>query len=313
MRDRRDRGSIATMSLAQILTRLGGVATRRQLISATSRRDFDRAVRSGAIVRDAHGRYALPSAQDAVRAAHALTGVVSHRSAALRKGWEVKTVPERPDVTVRRNRRIPASRRADVCLHRADLTPADLDPDGISTSVERTLIDCMRLLPFDEALAVADSALRHRSITKARLVELSDGIRGPGAPQARRVAREASGLAANPFESGLRAIGYGVPGLHLEPQVVIADREGRGRADLVDRELRLVVEAESHTLHSRRGALRRDCRRYTKLTLLGWRVLRFAWEDVMFHPDYVRECLEAAVALVDQRAGSGPTDVAAAA
>jgi very-short-patch-repair endonuclease len=98
----------------------------------------------------------------------------------------------------------------------------------------------------------------------------------------------------------------------LQPQVVIADREGRGRADLVDVQRRLVVEAESHTWHSRRGALRRDCRRYTKLTLLGWRVLRFAWEDVMFHPDYVRECLEAAVGLVDGRAGSASGEGAAA-
>jgi very-short-patch-repair endonuclease len=312
MRDRGTRGSITGMSIEQILTRLGGVATRRMLIQATSRREFDRARRTGAIVRDAQGRYALPATHDAVRAAHALAGVLSHRSAALRHGWEVKTVPACPDVTVRRNRTVPPERRAGICLHRADLTPADLAPDGISTSVVRTLVDCMRSYPFDEALAVADSALRHRSVTKGRLIELADAIRGPGAPQARRVAREASAEAANPFESALRGTGYGIPGLHLEPQVVIADRDGRGRADLVDRKLRLVVEAESHTWHSRRGALRRDCRRYTKLTLLGWRVLRFAWEDVMFHPDYVRECLEAAVGLVDRRAGSASSDDAAA-
>ena len=304
------RGSIDAMSLEQILTRLGGVATRRTLIRATSRREFDRAVRAGVIVRAAHGRYALPAAREAARAAHALTGVLSHRTAALHHGWEVKTVPERPDVAVRRNRTIAPERRAGVALHRADLDPADVD--GIATTIERTLVDCMRSLPFDEALAIADSALRHRSITKARLIELADGVQGTGAPQARRVAREASALAANPFESVLRAISLDVPGLDLRPQVVIADREGRGRADLVDTERRWVVEAESHTWHSRRGALRRDCRRYTKLVLLGWRVLRFAWEDVMFHPDYVRECLEAAAALADERAGSGPADDAAA-
>jgi hypothetical protein len=27
-------------------------------------------------------------------------------------------------------------------------------------------------------------------------------------------------------------------------------------------------------------------------------VLRFAWEDVMFHPEYVRECLVEAAALI---------------
>ena len=247
------------MNIEHVLSRLGGVAGRRDLVRATSRKEFDRAVRRGDIVRDAHGRYALPLAADGLRAASALSGVVSHRTAALHWGWEVKATPPLPDVTVRRNRAIAEERRAGVALHRANLTACDVD--GPATSRERTLVDCMRSLPFDEALAIADSALRHRSITKARLVELADSIKGPGAPQARRVAREASHLAANPFESVLRAIARDVPGLHLETQVVIADKEGRGRADLVDRERRLVVEAESHSWHSKRGALRRDCRR----------------------------------------------------
>ncbi len=177
---------------------------------------------------------------------------------------------------------------------------------GGVTSVDRTLADCLRSLPFDEALAVADSALRHRAVTRKRLVEIAAAVRGPGAPQARRVAREATPLAANPFESVARAISLEVTGLDLRPQVVVRDRSGRGRVDLLDRDRRLVVECESHSFHSRRGALRRDCRRYTKLVLLGWRVLRFAWEDVMFHPDHVRECLEAAVALVAHQ----PADLA---
>lgn len=313
MRDHADRGSIGSMSLEEILTRLGGVASRRTLIAAASRKEFDRAVRTGVIVREAHGRYALPGAQEGARAAHALTGVLSHRTAALRRGWEVKTVPELPDVTVRRNRTISPERRAGVALHRADLTAADLDDlDAIATSLERTLADCMRTLPFDEALAIADSALRHRSISRPRLIELADEIRGPGAPQARRVSREATHLAANPFESVLRAIALDVPGLDLRPQVVISDQTGSGRADLVDRERRWVVEAESHSWHSRRGALRRDCRRYTKLVLLGWRVLRFAWEDVMFEQDYVRDCLATAAGLAGRGAGSAATRATAA-
>ncbi|HSV39758.1 MAG TPA: hypothetical protein VLI04_13455, partial [Nocardioidaceae bacterium] len=40
-----------------------------------------------------------------------------------------------------------------------------------------------------------------------------------------------------------------------------------------------------------RGSLRNDCRRYTALAIRGWTVLRFAWEDVMLHPDYVRLAL----------------------
>ena len=34
----------------------------------------------------------------------------------------------------------------------------------------------------------------------------------------------------------------------------------------------------------------------------GWLVLRFAWEDVMFHPDYVQAVLVEMVALVAEQA-----------
>jgi very-short-patch-repair endonuclease len=290
------------MSIVQLLRALGGVARRKTLLRSCSRAELRAALAAGEIVRDARGRYAVPVAHAARRAANRLSGVVSHRTAALHWGWEVKTVPDRPDVTVRRKRHLADGQADGVELHWADLGPDAVD--GLVTTREQTLVDCMRSLPFDEALAIADSALRHRDITKVRLIELAGSIKGPGARQARRVAREATHLAANPFESVLRAIGLDVPGLHLVAQVVIADHEGRGRADLVDPARRLVVEAESHSFHSRRGDLRRDCRRYTKLVLLGWRVLRFAWEDVMFHPDYVRRCLAEAVRLTDEQAQS---------
>jgi very-short-patch-repair endonuclease len=311
MRRRPVAATIERMKVEELLRQLGGVATRRELLKRATRHDVDTAVRDGVIVKEAHGRYALPAANTARRAANRLTGVVSQRSAALLHGWEVKTVPEKPDVTVRRKRHLTPAQREEVTPHWADLTPDEIR-QGVTT-VERTLVDCMRSLPFDEALAIADSALRHRSISKHGLVELASGLRGRGAAQARRVAAEATHLAANPFESVARAIGLEVVGLDLKPQVVIRDRTGKGRADLVDRERRLVVECESHSWHSKRGALRRDCRRYTKLVLLGWRVLRFAWEDVMFHPDYVRECLETIVALIADEQENKASQGAAAA
>jgi very-short-patch-repair endonuclease len=77
--------------------------------------------------------------------------------------------------------------------------------------------------------------------------------------------------------------------------VVIEARGWRGRPDLVDERLGLVVEAESFEFHGQRRALRRDCERYTALVLLGWTVVRFAWEHVMFDPAYVSATLAQAV------------------
>lgn len=285
------------MALVEHLRRRGGLADRASLVALTGRAALDSAVRGGEVVRVGHGRYALAVADAAVRAAHALTGVVSHRSAALHWGWELKTVPERPDVTVPRGRKVPVSRRDGVTLHRADLAPGETI--GPFTSPRRTLVDCLRSLPFDEALAVADSALRRGSLDEAKLMEVAASVQGPGAATARRVAREASGRAANPFESALRAISLDVPGLRLAPQVTITALDFEVTPDLVDVARRVAVEADSFAWHGDRAALRTDTRRYNNLVTRGWLVLRFSWEDVMHDPVYVRCTLERLAALVN--------------
>jgi very-short-patch-repair endonuclease len=65
------------------------------------------------VVRIGPGRcaFALSHAE-----AQALGGVLSHLSAALHWGWEVKEPPDRPWVTVARSRNISASRRRGVHL-----------------------------------------------------------------------------------------------------------------------------------------------------------------------------------------------------
>ena len=163
------------------------------------------------------------------------------------------------------------------------------------------MIDCAKDCAFDEALTVADSALRHGNVTAGQLLKLADEVPSTGRRQCLRVAHAASGLAANPFESVLRAISLDVPGLELRPQVVIEEDGWAGRPDLVDVEHRVVVEADSFEFHGRRAALVRDCERYNALALRGWLVLRFSWEHVMHDPTYVRECFEAAAQSRPQR------------
>lgn len=285
------------MQVVECLNQLGGIASRAQLVRITSRKEVDRALRDGQVVVVGRGRYAVSAVDDAVRQAHALNGVLSHTSAALQHGWEVMSVPERPHVTVPRKRKVSTERRRGVELHRGDLTTDDID--GIATSREFTLTQCLRALPFREALAVADSAARHGEEALLRRVAIT--ARGPGSPQIRRVIDAARSEAANPFESALRGIALDVPGLDVEPQVLIRAETGWTRPDIVDRERRIVLEADSFEWHGHRKALRRDARRYNLLVVDGWIVLRFAWEDVMFDPEYVRRVLVAVVALVDGR------------
>jgi len=284
--------------VAGVIEELGGIATRKALLQHADRVDVDRALAAGEIVAAARGRYALPVTDEAVRLAHAMSGVLSLTSAALHHGWEVKTSPDKPHILVPTKRKVSPDLRSAVHLHRGDLLAEEIS--GIATSREVTLQQCMRSLPFDEALSVADSALRHGE-PPATLRRIAVTARGPGARQVRRVADAADGDAANPFESTLRAVSRDVPGLHVQAQRLVVTRRFTARPDLVDVDLGVILEADSFEWHGDRAALRRDAKRYNLLVIDGWIVLRFAWEDVMFEQDYVRDVLVAAVAFVHRR------------
>lgn len=292
--------------MVELMGELGGVARRSALLRVVTRSDLERGLEAGHILRDARGLYALPGGDEAIRTAARLGGVLSLTSAALHHGWAVKTVPDRPHVTVSRGRKV-AERIAHV--HWAELEPGQVD--GWATSAEVTLENCLRRLPFDEALVVADSALRE-GLGASVLERIADRARGPGSPQIRRVAVQATPLAANPFESVLRAISLDVPGLVMQPQVRITDGDFAVRPDLVDERLRIVGEADSFGWHGNRAALASDTRRYNMLVIAGWIVLRFCYEDVMFHPEDVRRVLVAAVALAEmlRQVGTGARDAA---
>ncbi|WP_107765817.1 DUF559 domain-containing protein [Nocardioides terrigena] len=285
------------MDVVEVVRRRGGLATRADLVRACSRAEVDRALRTGALVPVSHGRYALAEIADAPRRAHAVNGVLSLTSAALHHGWEVLRTPEQPHVLLPRKRRISPERRQGIVVHRGDLSPDDRA--GIATSKLLTLVQCLRQLPHDEALAVADSALRAGD--GALLRRVVEEVRGPGSDQVRAVAGAARREATNPFESGLRSIALSVPHLAVQPQVVISSAHVWARPDLVDARLRVVVEAESYEWHGDRAGFRKDVRRYTLLTADGWTVLRFTWEDVMFRPEWVRRVIARTVGLVDTR------------
>lgn len=291
------RGMVGAMShtVDEVLAELGGVARRTALLRVVGRRELDVAVESGLVLRDGRGVYSLPGADEAERLAAVLGGVLSHTSAALAHGWGVKVVPDRPHVTVSRGRHLGA-RALLAHVHRGELDRSEIV--GGVTSQARTLADCLRTLPFDEALAVADSALRESGCHQL-LQHVADTARGPGSPRIRRVAEAADGRAANPFESCLRAVCDDVPGLSVQPQFTIRHGSFAGCADLVDERLRVACEADSFEWHGGRAALCADARRYNQMVIGGWLVLRFTYEDVMFHQDEVRAVLVEVVALAE--------------
>ena len=291
------------MTVALTLTRMGGCGRGKALQRHHSDRAIAKAVRKGDISKVGRGRYALPATTEHRRVAHALTGAASHLSAALHHRWEVKTVPERPHVTVSRTRRLRSGQREGIDPHWADLSAAELKA-GV-TSPLRTVLDCARSLPFDEALAVADSALRSGKVEEAELRDAARLVRGRGAGDVRRVAEHADRRAANPFESVLRALCI-QEGLVLTPQLQISDPGLYAVVDLGSEELRLVIEAEGYATHGTRKGLRRDCKRHSLLAVWGWTSLRFAYEDVMFEQDWARWVLKSWLVTRHGRTPSSP-------
>ena len=283
------------MHPAAVARELGGLATKAQLLVVCTERDVRRAVANGTLLRPARGRYAVPHAREAVRTAAMLSGTVTHLSAAQHHGWEVARVPELPWVAVPRNRRV-----SDADRQLAHIVYSTAR--GVVTGPVRTVIDCARRLPFGEALAVADSALRHRHVDHDALLTAAMAVRGPGADRCRRVAREATPLAANPLQSMLRGIALDVPGLSVRPQVEIELVGFTVHPDLLDHRLGLVIEAEGFMFHAATPRqFDRDVERYTQLVVSGRTVARFTRPQVEQRPEYVQDTLTALVQLLGDR------------
>jgi hypothetical protein len=276
------------MDPVELLRRSGGIAG-PVLIRACGRRPVREASSAGLIVRVGRGRYALPAVADSLGVAHGVSGVLSHLSAARFWGWEVATPLSGVEVVVPRDRRI--RRPSTATIRRRDLRPGDVSEPGV-TSPLRTVLDVASDHPFVDALAVADSALRSRSITADELVAAA--LASPGRGHARRctVAVAADSRADNQFESALRALAIEAR-LDVEPQLWLHTGDRWVRPDLLDERRGLALEAESFTWHGRRTQLMRDCRKYNDLTLLGLTVVRFAWEHVMLERAYTRSVLRA--------------------
>lgn len=278
------------MRADEAVNRCGGRASWQMLRAlGVSRAALDRALGEESVVRTRRGQFRSAGQDTALDTAIAVTGVLSHRSAALHMGLDVATVPDTPEVIVRRDRHLRQGQRDRVSVFYRDLAPSEVR-DGVTTPV-RTVLDCARDLPFVEALTVADSALRRESVRPDQLRRAAHALRGPRSAAAVRVAEAAHPMAANVFESTLRAIALDA-GLDVTPQTQVTDRGLFAMVDLADEGRRLVIEAESFEFHAGRRSFRRDVRRYTELTVFGWTVLRFTWEDVTLQPHYVRWALE---------------------
>lgn len=283
----------------RVVLAAGGICDARTLRTLCTAAAIRRSLAAGEIVLLRRGRYGVPNIVEAHRLATRLTAVITGPSAALEWGWAVKRPPPLPHLGLLKGRTVPATMRARAQLHWWDRRPDDVVTTDRGVQVTgrlATVVSCLRTLPFDEALAIADSALRS-GVARRDLLAAVEASPRTGRTRAMRVAEAADARASNPFESCLRAICLEVPGLSVRAQVQI----GPHRVDLADTALRIVVEAESRTWHAGPAEHDADIRRYTMLVRQGWLVVRFTHSDVMDDAAYVAAVMADVVALVRGR------------
>lgn len=278
------------MDIEAALASRGGAARREGLrADGLTDRELDRAVRAGTVHRVGRGGYALPGADPALVAAVAVSGVVSHASAARLHGLDLPPgMPKLLDVTVPRgcSPRWPGTR-----IHRAALAPGEYGTRIPVTSLTRTLTDCGRTLPFADAVLILDSAVRQCQVTLERLRVLARTARGPGTAKLRRAVAHVDALAGSVLESRARLL-VDLLTCDVQSQVYV---EGVGRVDLLLNGW-LVVEPDGYEFHRDRAEYRNDRRRGNLLVVGRYVVLRFSWEDVFFHPHLMLAQIEAVLA-----------------
>lgn len=231
--------------------------------------------------------------------------VVSHASAAVLHGLTLyRHVPDAVHVTVAASTRM--SRTAPVRRHHDGLDEADVvSRDGVAvTSLHRTVLDVLRLLPAETAIACADQAMRALALVGRRYdVDRAERWRAamrtrlgavPGARgirRARPILEAADGRAESPTESvgRLQLIRLGYDDLVMQPEVVVAGGK-RYRSDLGVPSLRAYVEFDGRTKYTdaafRSGrtadeVLFDEKRREDELrAATGWRLIRVLDEHV---------------------------------
>ena len=186
-------------------------------------------------------------------------------------------------------------------LDRVDVTVVDAIP---TTTPARTLIDLAAVLSADALEEALDDALNRRLVTLASMRRRVAAIARPGRPgiaAVRRLLDDRDPEAAVP-ESIMerRAMRIfrkaGLPAPVAQYEIRSGERLV-ARLDFAYPDVKLAIEADGYASHARRERWERDRARDARLTLLGWRVLRFTWSDIKKRPHWVAATISQALNL----------------
>ncbi|KQW07946.1 hypothetical protein ASC66_03030 [Leifsonia sp. Root4] len=256
------------MNLTAWLAQHDGIAHNKTVATAGfTRYSVRAALESGAAQRIRRDWIALPTTPDELRLAAQAGGRLSCLSAAQRLGlWHLGDGLTHLSVNPRSGHVT-----GDGLILHWSAGPAPTRPYSLLEPIENVLVHLARCQPFENALAVWDSALNHGLVSEAHLARLP--LRSVAA---RRLRSACSSLS----DSGLETIPVArlaALGVTVRQQVFI---EGHRVDGLIGERLVLQIDGFAH--HRDAVQRRSDIAHDRALALLGYTVFRYDYKQILF-------------------------------
>ncbi len=203
-----------------------------------------------------------------------------------------------------RARRPTAAIRTHAC---ASLEPGDIAiVDGIpTTTVARTIFDLAERRPRRQAERAIGRAEEVHRVDFAPVHDLLQRFPRRRASYVLRALLESNRPIArtrNELEEAFLAIcrDHALPDPYVNMWITFPEGGG-AEADFAFPKHRLIAETDSLTFHRTQRSMSHDMRRDQRLTLLGWEVIRFGWDQVFRTPATVARTLADLLRLTSSR------------
>lgn len=181
-------------------------------------------------------------------------------------------------------------------------------PGFTSTAVSKTVLDCVKTMPFKNAVVLADAALHNSLLTVAELTEALEQSSSRGSARVKRVLSAVSHLSESAGESLTRIL-LDELGVRYEEQVEFAVAGCRFRVDFFLPDYGIIVEFDGKTKYldfqPTNEVLIQERNREKGLTNLGFRFYRVGFDDVSGSGDSFKQGLLRLIGMVSRARESG--------
>ncbi|MHC6592224.1 hypothetical protein [Arthrobacter sp. C152] len=154
----------------------------------------------------------------------------------------------------------------------------------LTTSLERTVLDCARILPLDEAAVIGDHALRKGASLESMQRLLDGSPTKRGSRRAADLLAVLDGRSESAGETRTRLLLHSFGLQNFTPQVEISTRAGLFRADFADPEARVIIEFDGRAKYTdyapTEDVLLAERGRENALQEQGWAVFRVNWKQL---------------------------------